>query len=488
MREQIRPILLVSDKSVKIVENSYVNLASVEITKNDSYVIVLNNDNIKKLHEESWVNKYISLEEMTIGFLFHEVAHIKYDSFLVKTPNLSIAKYITNLLEDVRVEYKLAVDYPACSIYLKWIIFAIKKKIIRTFGSFNGKQLSKADKMLDDLFKFVRFDVIDGVDEEFLNFIFPLVMSAKRGDENNCAQIASMICYFIIEKSGIDDSDKKNSFEEKEVSTKEQEFSDAGKEILKELKELKEKTTEMKSKSNYDLVIKEEENDLYRLTVSKHSETINKIRSVFKKLFESTRKIRAYDGDLNLMKQQEAYLGSKINEDTLSYLQTKLVDPSLDFILIRDVSGSTSAMSMPYVEATICFLAAVERIKGIRTMQIDFSDKHIVNKTFDEDLRTSRINENANGGTQLFSAINKVNSLSFKGYSKLCIVVTDGEIEDIAECKSIIKELEKKGVVVAFISVEDQVKRQTSVNVKSCKIEELNVVLCEVLINNLRRR
>ena len=82
--------------------------------------------------------------------------------------------------------------------------------------------------------------------------------------------------------------------------------------------------------------------------------------------------IGAYDGDVNLKKQQEVYLASKTAEESRVYQYYLRRKVSVDIMIIRDVSGSTYRFEREYAEALIEILAAVNNFDGIRTLVIDF--------------------------------------------------------------------------------------------------------------------
>ena len=52
-----------------------------------------------------------ALEILANGFIDHEAAHLRYTDFTVSAPP-GLAKRLTNLLEDIRIEQALGVDYP----------------------------------------------------------------------------------------------------------------------------------------------------------------------------------------------------------------------------------------------------------------------------------------------------------------------------------------------------------------------------------------
>lgn len=52
-----------------------------------------------------------ALEILANGFIDHEAAHLRYTDFTVSAPP-GLAKLLTNLLEDIRIEQALGVDYP----------------------------------------------------------------------------------------------------------------------------------------------------------------------------------------------------------------------------------------------------------------------------------------------------------------------------------------------------------------------------------------
>ncbi|WP_370840768.1 hypothetical protein [Phascolarctobacterium faecium] len=97
--------------------------------------------------------------------------------------------------------------------------------------------------------------------------------------------------------------------------------------------------------------------------------------------------IGAYDGDVNLKKQQEAYLASKTAEESRVYQYYLRRKVSVDIMIIRDVSGSMYRFEREYAEALIEILAAVNNFDGIRTLVIDFEGGAKVRKSFIDKAR-----------------------------------------------------------------------------------------------------
>lgn len=140
--------------------------------------------------------------------------------------------------------------------------------------------------------------------------------------------------------------------------------------------------------------------------------------------------IGAYDGDVNLKKQQEAYLASKTAEESRVYQYYLRRKVSVDIMIIRDVSGSTYRFEREYAEALIEILAAVNNFDGIRTLIIDFEGGAKVRKSFIDKAEQTSIVPLSGGGTNLLPAVRLLQEQVLKGKRRLLFLLSDGEIND----------------------------------------------------------
>lgn len=213
-------------------------------------------------------------------------------------------------------------------------------------------------------------------------------------------------------------------------------------------------------------------------TIDKYKHQISEMEKMFKKVFTKAVPVNAFDGDINFKKQQLAYLSSKTNEDAkvYNYQKKELVD--VDIIILRDISGSTGDVEVPYAESVIMFLSAVNRIPGIRTMQIDYNESAKINKQFHESVDISCIYPVSNGGTDVASAYRVVLQQKLKGKLKLLFVISDGETFDKVTAKKLENVMENAGICIIKFAVNGA----TLDGYKSVNIKDLhNEITKEVL-------
>lgn len=165
-------------------------------------------------------------------------------------------------------------------------------------------------------------------------------------------------------------------------------------------------------------------------TVRKYRREIGELEYIFKQSFTSMKIIGAYDGDVNLKKQQEAYLASKTAEESRVYQYYLRRKVSVDIMIIRDVSGSTYRFEREYAEALIEILAAVNNFDGIRTLVIDFEGGAKVRKSFIDKAEQTSIVPLSGGGTNLLPAVRLLQEQVLKGKRRLLFLLSDGEIND----------------------------------------------------------
>ncbi|MDY4920539.1 MAG: vWA domain-containing protein [Phascolarctobacterium sp.] len=165
-------------------------------------------------------------------------------------------------------------------------------------------------------------------------------------------------------------------------------------------------------------------------TIKKYQRDIAELEYIFRQNFTSMKVLESFDGDINLAKQQEAYLASKTGEETRVYQYYLKRKVSVDIMIIRDVSGSTYQFEREYAEALIEILAAVNSFEGIRTLVIDFESGATLRKSFDQKLNEANIIPVSGGGTNMLPAVKLLEEQGLKGKRRLLFILSDGEIND----------------------------------------------------------
>jgi len=220
-------------------------------------------------------------------------------------------------------------------------------------------------------------------------------------------------------------------------------------------------------------------------TIDKYKHQISEMEKMFKKVFTKVVPVNAFDGDINFKKQQLAYLSSKTNEDAkvYNYQKKELVD--VDIVILRDISSSTGDVEVPYAESVIMFLSAVNRIPGIRTMQIDYNESAKINKQFHESVDISCIYPVSNGGTDVASAYRVVLQQKLKGKLKLLFVISDGETFDKVIAKKMENVIENTGICIIKFAVNGAtLDGYKSVNIKDLHNEITKEVLKRRMLVN----
>lgn len=245
----------------------------------------------------------------------------------------------------------------------------------------------------------------------------------------------------------------------------------AGKEALNNLKEkVKAYNNGMKASCGDSDIPQNNMTGFFNKVIRENAKQIFKMEQLFRKVFTKMKSVNFFDGDVNLMKQQEAYLASITKEDAKVYQYYKLKKVDVDVVILRDVSGSTVPFMTQYAKVTCMFLAAVNNIPGIRTMQIDFADKAKVNKRFEEQIEMATVGPIAAGGTQLMPALNELKNVKFKGKLKLMFIISDGEIYDNTQAEATLNELRKQGMEVIKYAIGNYHKN----DYKNIKIDEID--------------
>lgn len=431
------------------------------------------------------ISKYIfenMKEDLKFGLIkglkFHEIAHIRYGSLDIDIEDNNIKRWLFNLFEDDRVEYKLQKDFPLVAKYFVLVLDFFKKDITAKSVDKQKNKITRQlerdiTKKLDVLYNFVRYDRLEEEDGEldFLTFVKPLLLSSRRGTVKNCLNITDVIFKYLMYDSEMEDK--------RIVGEVEQDFGfmDSNKmetEIGKELKEIQVEEEQIskqtdKEKGQFKSIDKKEAFE--NVVIQKDETLIKNLIAVFRNIINAHKFEISTEGEINFQKLQEAYIDSFVGEEGYNYLSYKLKETSFDAIIFRDISGSTAEVSEEYARATINILAAITYFKNNRVAVIDFEGLVHLRKTFED--KNFSIFPYALGTTDLANALKCASKqLVWQNKKRIVIIICDGYPDSLSETK---KELQKdfyNDVEILSISLlTDKKLLKDSVIVK--KMEEL---------------
>lgn len=478
--------------------------------------------------------KYKLLEEFEAGVTQREFDIILNNQILTENYDNSTFKQVFDAVINAKILYYLEMNYQELAKFAYIFSSMYDEQTIidgKTFSQLNPTD-NRFDNDANQLYcniiefikKFCKYQVIDEelvnikYSEDFqkiINEVFPFLIISKRCGIIDCYKVAVLVLNLLKQNDKFDSLASQsstefvlnsmkmnlqnvpdyikysNEFFAKDMSN----MSQSGvKVITKNMINIQDKQTKdamqgMVNKAN-DLMKgakasldkanlpKKNGSTFFLQTIDKHKHQISEMEKMFKKVFTKVVLVNAFDGDINFKKQQLAYLSSKTNEDAkvYNYQKKELVD--VDIIILRDISGSTRDVEVPYAESVIMFLSAVNRIPGIRTMQIDYNEGAKINKQFHESVDISYIYPVSNGGTDVASAYRVVLQQKLKGKLKLLFVISDGETFDKVTAKKLENVMENAGICIIKFAVNGA----TLDGYKSVNIKDLhNEITKEVL-------
>lgn len=478
--------------------------------------------------------KYKLLEEFEAGITQREFDIILNNQILTENHDNSTFKQVFDAVINAKILYYLEMNYQELAKFA-YIFSSIydEQTIIdgKTFSQLNPTD-NRFDNDANQLYcnviefikKFCKYQVIDEelvnikYSEDFqkiINEIFPFLIISKRCGIIDCHKVAALVLNLLKQNDKFDslasqsstefvlDSMKmnpqnvpgyikyNNEFFAKDMSNMSQldikvitknminmqvgQTKDAMQGMVNKANDLMKGAKASLDKANLP---KKNGSTFFLQTIDKYKHQISEMEKMFKKVFTKVVPVNAFDGDINFKKQQLAYLSSKTNEDAkvYNYQKKELVD--VDIIILRDISGSTGNVEVPYAESVIMFLSAVNRIPGIRTMQIDYNESAKINKQFHESIDISYIYPVSNGGTDVSSAYRVVLQQKLKGKLKLLFVISDGETFDKVAAKKLENVMENAGICIIKFAVNGA----TLDGYKSVNIKDLhNEITKEVL-------
>jgi hypothetical protein len=449
MPVKVSPLHLVRDKSVqlKIVRTRNSDPIAFVFDDRKTFTITMNEPGIEDLWAKAWLNKNVPLEDFKTGILIHEVAHVLYRTLSIKPTILNkFWKYCFNCLADAQIEYQMSMDHPSLVYYIRVVISSLWKKIdedsLKPLGPDESQLV--ADMSLT-FFYLTRFGVIHQVAQpEWVEFFLPIIASCMRGEIEN-VEIGTRMVYeyfmgmlspegqkvleqaiVIVEATSMGEIEGAMEMDRMMQST----LFDAVQEIAKQ-------NSQQAGKSNHVVEIDEKESAFWRATIEKHATSIKGIRAAFKRHLNQLIPTPSFEGDLLLdpYHQQQAYVNSFTMEEEQNYTVLKRKATSLDLVTWGDISGSTSGIQKEYAEARVAILAYVANMPGIRTASGVFSDTSAIALDFDKPVRQGRFDPQSAGGTQLVPALDQIAALKWMGLERLCFIITDGYIYDMAEAQ-----------------------------------------------------
>lgn len=479
--------------------------------------------------------KYKLLEEFEAGVTQREFDIILNNQILTENYDNSTFKQVFDAVINAKILYYLEMNYQELAKFA-YIFSSIydEQTIVdcKTFSQLNHPTDNKFDNDINQLYcniiefikKFCKYQVIDEglanikYNEDFqkiINEIFPFLIISKRCGIIDCYKVAALVLNLLKQNDKFDSLASQsstefvlnsmkmnpqnvpgyikynNGFFTKVMSNMSQldikvitrdminmqvgQTKDAMQGMVNKVNDLMKGAKASLDKTNLP---KKNGSTFFLQTIDKYKHQISEMEKMFKKVFTKVVPVNAFDGDINFKKQQLAYLSSKTNEDAkvYNYQKKELVD--VDIIILRDISGSTGDVEVPYAESVIMFLSAVNRIPGIRTMQIDYNESAKINKQFHESVDISCIYPVSNGGTDVASAYRVVLQQKLKGKLKLLFVISDGETFDKVAAKKLENVMENVGICIIKFAVNGA----TLDGYKSVNIKDLhNEITKEVL-------
>lgn len=478
--------------------------------------------------------KYKLLEEFEAGVTQREFDIILNNQILTENYDNSTFKQVFDAVINAKILYYLEMNYQELAKFA-YIFSSIYDELTivdgKTFSQLNptdNKFDNDANQLYCNIIEFIKkFCKYQVVDEELVNIkysedfqkiineAFPFLIISKRCGIIDCYKVAALVLNLLKQNDKFDSLASQsstefvlnsmkmnpqnvpghikysNEFFAKDVSNMSQfdikvitknmidmqvgQTKDAMQGMVNKVNDLMKGAKASLDKANLP---KKNGSTFFFQTIDKYKHQISEMEKMFKKVFTKVVPVNAFDGDINFKKQQLAYLSSKTNEDAkvYNYQKKELVD--VDIIILRDISGSTGDVEVPYAESVIMFLSAVNRIPGIRTMQIDYNESAKINKQFHESVDISCIYPVSNGGTDVASAYRVVLQQKLKGKLKLLFVISDGETFDKVTAKKLENVMENAGICIIKFAVNGA----TLDGYKSVNIKDLhNEITKEVL-------
>lgn len=423
-------------------------------SREDGYVFAVNLEKMQEVWSASVLAELLSLKSFMDAFIISELSVLKYEQHQsltgcggyrhterLQSEKLYFCVYKSLLRKFC--EYKLARELPEFGKAL-----ALLNMAVRPVGWLKLAQELPCRNELKALDSFLQYGTIGnmGVLPGFYDFMVPLSLAAIRTEMTNVLTTTQLLTDWLLGlelNAGADEAkeEEQAGFESGSVSSMaavkvvsaEELCEIVRKENIRELRtQMQNAATQVGklagagrflSRGSYTA-------QFFLDTVRKYHYEISELEYMFRQSFTAMKIIAAYDGDVNLKKQQEAYLASKTGEESKVYQYYLKRRVSVDIMILRDVSGSTYRFEREYAEAIVEILAAVNNFEGIRTLVIDFESGAVLRKSFDMKAEQTSIVPLSGGGTNMLPAVQLLEEQKLKGRRRLLFVLSDGEIND----------------------------------------------------------
>jgi hypothetical protein len=389
----------------------------------------------------------------------------------------TIERLIFDMLCSKVARYKMELEYGVTKPYFTLLLL--------TFDSLKEvKGVGEVEQYFNTMFNFLFHEVINEELLEFITFLLPIETRIKYSTPVDLLIITNIILKYLYYKltiqgeadtSFVHDEGFKLKYRINQVKDK-IEFNEEQLEELSQVMEgiHMESKTDIKTPSITQGVVI---NDL-----KENKDMIIELTSIFRLMFESFNTIDSVEGELNLIKQQQAYLDSLTFSDNYNYFDIrKSYKIEFDFVLIRDISGSIGTDATHYYNTTLSILSSLEDFENVNTASICFNDSAAIDKDFNTKLIDSKLQRQTYGGTDMFQALKLLDKLDYKHKNKLIICITDGMTMRENDCKV---EIEKyKQDINTMIKVLHVGTGQIGTIVdKVCSFEKLNNALYDIIV------
>jgi len=209
----------------------------------------------------------------------------------------------------------------------------------------------------------------------------------------------------------------------------------------------------------------------YINTITKHEETIRRIRALLKRLAGKRGFVPAKEGEFTLdpVLMQQAYTDSFKtggDEERDYYLILKYAIPDIDLVIAQDASGSTSGEAELFSETTVCILESTKQTK-IRTAAVSFGDGIRVLKDFHEPVEAGRFYPSGSGGTPMGECLEQALKFNWRRGNtirRVLVLATDGYPDAWTKVDKPLEQMKRLGIVPVALCVgvkanEDYLKR-----------------------------
>ena len=438
-----------------------------------SYTIFINDFILNKLRYKSIINQ---------ALIMHEMSHIEFLTFKQYTYADDFDRYLDNLLEDARVEYRLSLKYPVVAKYFSLTLDLFRNDVDTSSYNINEaaildeveERLEHLQELNNQIYDFVRFDKLPE-DEKLRDYMVPLLISSKRGNRDNSREISIVLYRFLMYYTKL----LENKFDSKLEIKMKNNFTNSGNDkseevatkIAKQTKKLKDEE-ESNNKKDKGRKTDQTNKNFYNNTVRKNIDLIMDVEKEFKKILNKNINVYTKEGELptDINKMQQLYVNSFTSEEEKTFVSINKIETELDVIILRDISYSVNNFAKEYAEILSVFLESLSRFKHVRTASADFGYKGEIIKNFDND--NPKIKPRNSGTTNLGDCLELVsNNLKWKHKNKLLIITTDGQPDDEQYVYQMLERPFFKGVKILPIILGECVG---SLFYNQIKIDEIN--------------